>query len=79
MNKLDTMSGELFRIIADAAHSRGGTRSKGATAGGSTETSPFRQLLRTRLQLIRQLRVTRRIRRARTGPLDRTGLNMPPT
>ena len=47
MNKLDTMSGELFRIIADAANSRGGARSKGASAGGSTETSPFRQLLRT--------------------------------
>jgi chemotaxis protein MotD len=40
------MPGELFRIIADAAGSRGGARSGGAAAGGSTEGSAFRQLLR---------------------------------
>lgn len=47
MNELDSVPGQLFRIIADAASSRGGARSDGAPSGGSPETSAFRQLLRT--------------------------------
>src|SRR5262249_48413441 len=47
MNRLDRMPGDLFRIIADAAKSHGGTRPGSAPAGGPKEAAAFRELLGT--------------------------------